>query len=71
MALPNLSDQELLDYYNSTKWKLLDAEEQVHTAYTVYGGEYGSMIDVAEEYEKVCKDTFNAIKEEMKQRGLR
>ena len=36
-----------------------------------YGGEYGSMIDVAEEYEKVCKDTFNAIKEEMKQRGLR
>ena len=38
MALPNLSDQELLDYYNSTKWKLLDAEEQVHTAMEVNMG---------------------------------
>ena len=70
MALSNLSDQELIDYYNSTKWKLLDAEDQVYTAYTAYGGEYGYVIDAAEEYEKACKDTFNAIKEEMKRRGI-
>ena len=71
MALSNLSDQELINYYNYTKLKLLDAEDQVHTAYTVYGGEYGEMIDAADEYEKACKDTFNAIKDEMERRGMK
>ena len=71
MALHDLSDQELIDYYNSTKLELSDAEDQVHTAYTAYGGEYGDMIDAAEEYERACKDTFSAIKNEIELRGIR
>ena len=52
MALSNLSDRELINYYNSIKLELSNAEYQVYTAYTAYGGEYGDMIDAAEEYEK-------------------
>ena len=71
MALSNLSDRELINYYNSIKLELSNAEYQVYTAYTAYGGEYGDMIDAAEEYEKACKDTFNAIKDEMERRGIK
>lgn len=70
MALSSISDQELIELYRSRKTELSIAEDELHTAYTVYGGEYAERINIAEEYASFCQDNFNSVKNEMNRRGI-
>lgn len=70
MSLSNITDQELKELYKSTIEELAKAEEEVHDAYVVYGGEYGNIIDHAEGHEESCRERLKMIRTEMEKRGI-